>query len=124
MSRNWDSQRECRLPDYAAFACKAAVRGGRANAYHWAERHNQSPSRKASNGSGGRYRFGVTPDGVAWARASSLNRMSACKYTWVVSVDSWPSHSAMTVRSTPRRSNAIAAACRNVWGVTFLALSD
>jgi len=32
---------------------------------HSAERHNQSPSRKASNGSGGRYRFEVRPDGVA-----------------------------------------------------------
>jgi hypothetical protein len=31
---------------------------------------------------------------------------------WVVSVDSWPSQRAMTLRSTPRRSSAMAAACR------------
>src|SRR5215471_2795963 len=59
---------------------------------------------------------------VSHGQARSLIRMSACKYTCVVSVDSWPSHSAITVRSTPRRSRAIAA-CRNVCGVTFLALS-
>jgi hypothetical protein len=31
--------------------------------------------------------------------------MSARKYTWVVSWISWPSHSAMTVRSTPEQGH-------------------
>ena len=42
-------------------------------------RHNQRPSRKASRRSGGRYRLGTTPDGLAWASARSLSCMSACK---------------------------------------------
>jgi len=42
-------------------------------------RHNQRPSRKARRRSGGRYRPGTTPDGLEWASARSLSRMSACK---------------------------------------------
>jgi hypothetical protein len=42
-------------------------------------RHNQRPSRKASRRSGGRYRSGTTPDGLAWASARSLSCISACK---------------------------------------------
>ena len=42
-------------------------------------RHNQRPSRKASNGSVGRKRSGLRPDGVEWESARSLSCMSACK---------------------------------------------
>src|SRR5208283_766112 len=38
--------------------------------------------------------------------------MSAWMYICVVSTDSWPSQSAMTVRSTPFCSSCIAALCR------------
>ena len=42
-------------------------------------RHNHRLSRKASNGSGGRKRSGVSPDEVAWASARSLSSISACR---------------------------------------------
>jgi transposase len=42
-------------------------------------RHNQRPSRKASKGSVGWKRSGLSPDGVEWASARSLSCMSACK---------------------------------------------
>jgi transposase len=42
-------------------------------------RHNYRLSRNASNGSVGRKRSGVRPDGVVWASARSLSCMSACK---------------------------------------------
>ena len=103
---------ECRVPDYAASREATAFSARRADARHLAERHNQSASRKARTGSGARYRPGTRPDGVARASARSLIRISACKYTSVLSVDSWPSHRAITVRSTPRQSRAIAAVWR------------
>ena len=43
-------------------------------------RHIQRFSRKASNGSGGLYRVGTKPLGLACASALSLSRISACKY--------------------------------------------
>jgi Transposase IS66 family len=89
-----------------------------------AYRHNHRLSRKASNASGGRKRAGTTPEGLACAKAFSLSCMSACRYIWVVSVDSWPSQRAITLRSTPRRSIAMAAPCRRVCGVTVLEVSD
>jgi hypothetical protein len=42
-------------------------------------RHNHRLSRKASKGSGGRNRSGVSPDGVACASARSFSCMSACR---------------------------------------------
>jgi hypothetical protein len=42
-------------------------------------RHNQRLSRNVSNGSSGRYRSGMRPLAVAWARACSLIPISACK---------------------------------------------
>jgi hypothetical protein len=44
-----------------------------------AGRHNQRLSRNVSNGSAGRKRSGMRPDGLAWARARSLSCMSACR---------------------------------------------
>jgi hypothetical protein len=42
-------------------------------------RHNHRLSKKASKGSGGRKRSGVSPDEVAWASARSLSCISACR---------------------------------------------
>ena len=42
-------------------------------------RHNQRASRKASRGSGGRYRPGLTSGGVVRASACSLSARSACR---------------------------------------------
>jgi hypothetical protein len=64
-------------------------------------RHNQRPSRKANSLSSGRYRVGLTPSGSVRESAFSFNCMSAWRYTFVVSVDSCPSHSAITEQSTP-----------------------
>ncbi len=50
------------------------------NSQCFISRHNQRFSRNLSNGSCGRYRAGTRPLDVAWARACSLSRMSACKY--------------------------------------------
>ena len=64
-------------------------------------RHNQRPSRKANSLSSGRYRVGLTPRGSVHESAFSFKRMSAWRYTLVVSGDSCPSQSAITERSTP-----------------------
>ena len=64
-------------------------------------RHNQRPSRKANRLSFGRYRVGLTPRGSVHESAFSFKRMSAWRYTFVVSGDSCPSQSAITERSTP-----------------------
>jgi hypothetical protein len=40
------------------------------------------------------------------------------------SADSWPNHRAITLRSTPWRSSAMAAEWRSVWDVIFLPIRD
>src|SRR6202011_5313010 len=69
--------------------------------------------RKASNLSSGRYRPDALPFamGVVLARAFSLSARSASRYIWVVSMDSCPSQSAITERSTPACRSSIAAEC-------------
>ena len=64
-------------------------------------RHNQRLSRKANRRSQGRYRPALIPRGAVRKRAFSFKRMSAWRYIFVVSADSCPSQSAITVRSTP-----------------------
>ena len=60
--------------------CRHGERGSRSSDLRaTCSRHNQRPSRKASRRSGGRYRSGTTPDGLAWASARSLSCISACK---------------------------------------------
>ncbi len=88
----------CRVPDYAEiFFRYIDWRGSRRGLI----RHNQRPSRKANSLSSGRYRVGVTPNGSVCESAFSFKRISACRYTFVVSGDSCPSQSAITERSTP-----------------------
>jgi hypothetical protein len=53
-----------------------------------------------------------------------LQPRSACKYIWVVSIDSWPSHSAITDRSIPCCNKSIDAACRSTWWLTRLVPND
>ena len=60
--------------------CRHLNRGSRStDVQTTCNRHNQRPSRKARRRSGGRYRSGTAPDGLEWASARSLSRMSACK---------------------------------------------
>src|ERR1035438_1406052 len=58
-----EQRRLRRIPDFRSAVC----------------RHNHRLSRKASMGSGGLNRSGVSPDGVACASARSFSRMSACR---------------------------------------------
>ena len=57
-------------------------------------------------------------------RAASFIAKSASMYWCVVAVSSWPSQIAMTVMSTPGRSNCIAVACRTVSGEISRPRSD
>src|SRR5207253_8935540 len=66
----------------------------------------------------------LTPRGSVHESAFSFKRMSAWRYTLVVSGDSCPSQSAITERSTPWWRRSMAAACRQTCGVTFFRLSD
>jgi integrase/recombinase XerD len=89
----------CRIMPTRFAGCDEVRRTARFLRRH--KRHNQRPSRKANSSSSGRNRPGCTPNGVILPSASSFRRKSACRYIWVVSTDSCPSHSAMTERSTP-----------------------
>jgi transposase InsO family protein len=64
-------------------------------------RHNQRVSKKAKSWSSGRYRPGLIPSASVCESAFSFKRMSAWRYTFVVSADSCPSQRAITERSTP-----------------------
>ena len=87
-------------------------------------RHNQRLSKNANSWSSGRYRPGLTPRGCERDSACSFNFMSACRYIWVVSTDSCPSHSAITARSTPFWRRSMAAECRSACGLTFFRFRD
>ena len=64
-------------------------------------RHNQRLLRNSKSSSSGRNRFNFTFLCATLLRACSFSFISACRYTWVVSTFSCPSHRAITVRSTP-----------------------
>jgi hypothetical protein len=60
--------------------CRYGEPGSRSSDFRARDsRHNQRPSRKASKRSGGRYRSGTRPDGLACASACSFSCISACK---------------------------------------------
>ena len=82
--------------------------------------------RKASSLSSGRKRRTAFPSakGVVLESAISLSRRSASRYICVVSIDSCPSQSAITERSTPACSSFITAVCRSTCGVTRLLFSE
>ena len=82
------STRECRVPRYAAPLPAVAILGRISNVCPTRWRHNHRASRNASSRSGAWKRRGVMPAAVACFSARSFNRMSACRYTSVDSVDS------------------------------------
>ena len=93
----WNNRHNSKFPIIPSISRDGGISGLAA----YFTQHNQRLLRKARSLSSGRYRRIFTPNGAALERAFSLSAISACRYTWVVSVDSWPSHRAITERSTP-----------------------
>ena len=96
----------CRLPDYAAFFT-------RSSAAHGARARDVGiiialPGRRAVRRLGDSDRV-TSATGCVFAIAFSFSSISAWTYICVLSTDSCPSQSAITVRSTPFWSSCIAA---------------
>ena len=64
------------------------------------------------------------PPGSQAARASALTARSVSAYIFVVSIDTWPNHALIVLRSTPARSRWVAVVCRIVCGLMRLDFTD
>jgi hypothetical protein len=86
--------------------------------------HNQSWSRNIIRSSSGAKRLFKVSGGAIEFSAFSFIAMSASIYPCVVDGDSYPSHNAITVISTPDCSKCMAVECLIKCGVTRFSISD